>query len=159
MWCGDASAFVSPNCTQYLFRGSQWIVVVVLFNVTSLASREVEPQEEEEVAGIGNKKGRPTHRHTCPFPVSVYYAALILLRRLPPSLERHMFRVKPSFFLSLLKKDERFAQSQTRCHPHQPTEPDDASECFASPRFQINLRLREEGGRGGGRWWCWWGGE
>lgn len=151
MWCSDASAFVSPNCTRISFMGRSelWLSFSLMLHLRlpeKLSRRKKKKQQEQRI-----EKGRPTHRHTCPFPVSVYYAALILLRRLPPSLERHMFRVKPSFFLSLLKKDERFAQSQTRCHPHQPTEPDDASECFASPRFQINLRLREEGGRGGGR--------
>lgn len=43
-----------------------------------------------------------------------------------------MFPAKPSFLLSLFKNDKRFAQSQTRCHPHQPSELDGASECFES---------------------------
>lgn len=61
-------------------------------------SRKAKPQAEEEVAGKGKKKGRPTHRYTCAFPVSVYYAAFILLWGLPPSLQHHMLPAKPSFY-------------------------------------------------------------
>lgn len=52
------------------------------------------------------------NRHMCPFPVSVYYAGMILLQRLP-LVEYHMFVVKPNFFLSSLKTSLCQAKSLT----------------------------------------------
>lgn len=77
----EAPVSVSPDGSQWISCCSRLFCCISDFCL----SREVEPQEEEVAEIEKKKKGRPTYCRPCPFPVSVHYAALILLRRLPPS--------------------------------------------------------------------------
>lgn len=92
------------------------------------------------------------NRHTCPFPVSVYYAAMILLRRLPLQWNTICFQLSPISFFSLIIKRTGvfffflffFAAPKSAAAPINLLNSDGSPECFRSLRFRINLQPQEK---------------
>lgn len=90
------------------------------------------------------------NRHTCPFPV--YYAAMILLQRLPLQWNTICFQLSPiSFFFSSSLKGQAFffsffffAEPKSAAAPINLLNPDGSPECFRSLRFRINLQPQEK---------------
>lgn len=86
------------------------------------------------------------NRHTCPFPVSIYYTAMILLRRLPLQWNTICFYLNP---ISCSHHSRRaFAKPKALrkahyCHSFCPPTRH-VSEYFKSLRFQINLQPQQK---------------